>query len=207
MDSSRKRYPRTKIRAFRTSTRHIVGIDSLGYEDHFKHLFSTTGVNYSEVTRKHHQRVDKRQATQVIYKKKAERKRKRRKLLYQKMVAGNAAAEESRKEGYDYGPGLMAPKEEDDDEEIIQQIVIGCRACGKSDHKTTHSMKCYYSSNQKSVFFTSKQKEPPLPSVVDSLPPPTPGVAMVASFPGVASEIVEPMAFLPESTYGLRNGK
>jgi hypothetical protein len=55
----------------------------------------------------------------VIYKKKAESKGKRRKLLYQNIAAGNAAAEESRKEGYDYGPGLMAPMEEDEDQEKI----------------------------------------------------------------------------------------
>jgi hypothetical protein len=57
--------------------------------------------------------------------KKAKSKRKRRKLLYQKIAAGNAAAEESRKEGYNYGPGLMAPKDEDNDEEKMKQIVIG----------------------------------------------------------------------------------
>jgi hypothetical protein len=91
-------------------TNVIVGIDSLGYEAYFEHLFSMTGVKYNEVTRTHHQRVDKRRATQASYKKKPESKRKRRKLLYQKIAAGNAAAEESRKEGYDYGPGLMATK-------------------------------------------------------------------------------------------------
>jgi hypothetical protein len=67
-------------------------------------------------------------------------------------------------------------------------------------------MKCYFSTNQKSEF-NPPQKEPPLPSIVDSLPPPTPGVAMAASIPGVASEIVEPIGFLPESTFDWRNGK
>jgi hypothetical protein len=89
----------------------------------------------------------------------------------------------------------------------MKRIVIGCEACGKFDHKTTRSMKCYFSTNQKSVFFTSGQKEPPLPLIVDSLLPPTPGVAMAASIPGVASEIVDPIGFLPDLTFDLRNGK
>jgi hypothetical protein len=85
-------------------TNMIVGIGSFRYERYFQRLFSMTGLEYNEVTRHHHQRLDKRKATQSLYKKKTESKRKRRKLLYAKIVVGNLAAEESHKEGYDYGP-------------------------------------------------------------------------------------------------------
>jgi hypothetical protein len=91
----------------------IVGIDSLGYEGYFKRLFKKTGVEYTQVTRRHHQHVNKHRATQGRYKKRPESKRKRRKLLYDKIASGNAAAEESRKEGYDYRSGLMAPKDKE----------------------------------------------------------------------------------------------
>jgi hypothetical protein len=179
----------------------IVGIDSLGYEQYYKRLFSKTGLAYTEVTRRHHKRIDKRRFTQAIYKKKPESKRKRRRLLYEKIAAGNAAAEESRKEGYDYGPGLMAPQDPDEEdladgaeEPSAKPFVVGCQQCGKSDHKTTRSMKCYYSTNVKSVFFSGVKDKASVASVivqssdfdssvVDLLGTPTPGIPTSASVP------------------------
>ena len=132
-----------------------------------------------------------------------------RRLLYKTIATANASAEESRKEGYDYGPGLMAP-EDDDEVEIVDvktasttnKCVGGCGKCGKSDHKTTRSMKCYYSTNMKSVFYTGIKKNPTHPlatmssSVVDLLPPPTPGISTTASIP-TDEQICEPIICLP----------
>jgi hypothetical protein len=199
-------------------TNIIVGIDSLGYEQYFKRLFKRTGVQYTQVTRQHHQRIDKRRATQYLYKKRAESKRKRRRLLYDKIAAGNAAAEESRREGYDYGPGLMAPKDEvneelaDVDGGSSKKLVVGCGKCGKSDHKTTRSMKCYYSTNQKSVFYTGIQENDPLAvapvssTIVDLLPPPTPGISATASIPTDAPTF-GPIGCLPSMMYDSMSGK
>jgi hypothetical protein len=142
-----------------------IGIDSLGYKRYFKRLFAVTGLDYNEVTRHHHQHLDRHKATQSFYKKKTESKRKRRRLLYAKIAAGNLTAEESCKEGYDYGPGLIAP--EDDDEGVgadvaetskAEKLVVGCDKHGKSDHKMTRSMKRYDSTNRK-VSFTRASKK------------------------------------------------
>jgi hypothetical protein len=110
------------------------------------------------------------QGNSVSLTKKTESKSKRRKLLYAKIAAGNLAAEESCKEGYDYGHGLMAPVD-DDDKEVAdgaeasssKKLVVGCDKCGKSDHKTTRSMKCYYLTNSKSVFYTGIKETLPWP--------------------------------------------
>jgi hypothetical protein len=187
----------------------IIGIDLLGYRGYFERLLDKTGVEYTQVTRRHHQHVDKCRATQGRYKKRPESKRKRRKLLYDKIAAGNAAAVESRKEGYDYGSGLMAPKDEEEEDfanrdgETWKKLVVGCVKCGKSDHKTTRSMKCYYSTNSKSVFYTGIKQEPvpaaAVPSsVVEFLHPPTPGIPVCASIPTDA-QTTEPISCLPSS--------
>jgi hypothetical protein len=194
----------------------IVGIDSLGYEGYFERLFNKTGVEYTQVTRRHHQRVDKRRATQGRYKKRPESKRKRRKLLYAKIAAGNAAAVESRKEGYDYGSGLMAPKDEEEEDlanrdgGTWKKLVVGCPKCGKSDHKTTRSMKCYYSTNTKSVFCTGiKQETVPAAavpsSVVEFVHPPTPGIPVCASIPTDA-QTTEPISCV-QATCDSKSGK
>jgi hypothetical protein len=174
-----------------------------------------TGLEYNEVTRHHHQRLDKQKATQSLYKKKTEKKRKRRKLLYSKIAAGNLTAKESRKDGYNYGPGLMAPNEDDEGVAAVdaetskeKKLVVGCDKCGKSDHKMTRSMKCY-STNPKNVFFTGIKEtlssDTVPPTVIHSLPPPTPGISISAFLP-TDEPIFDPINCLA-STDDLMNGK
>jgi hypothetical protein len=125
------------------------------------------------------------------------------------IAAGNAAAEESHKEGCNYWSGLMAPKYKDKEEvgngegKTWKKLVVGCGKCGKSDHKTTRWMKCYYSTNTKSVFYTGIKETvlaaAVLSSVVEFLHAPTPGIPTSESIPNDAQTTTEPISCLPST--------
>jgi hypothetical protein len=102
--------------------------------------------------RKHHQCVDKRRATQAIYKKKAESKMKRRKLsCTRRLLLGMLRQRRVERKATTTDWGLIFPKEEDEDEEKIKQIVIGCEVQYATFQEKTKSSSMSKSSLDKAI--------------------------------------------------------
>jgi hypothetical protein len=125
----------------------VVSIDSVGYEEYYRTLFSVLGLKYHEVICKsHHVKLDTKKKYHQIYNKKLEvRKRPATKRVL-KIRANMIKVLKDKRDGKAYKSGINVPKP---NKKPKESKPVACIHCGLLGHKLRTHRSCLFTTHKR----------------------------------------------------------